>query len=411
VSAEGEETVRGERTTAIVHAAGSAHSRVSSVLAAGLMIILGLAALGWYYAHALTRTTQARRAAQAAVTNRAQGEMALPSLGRIEQPVVAPPSAERLLPESQPPEVAAAHVEPPTGGSGVGPVPAAGDTPVSAPAVPPGRGESPRARRLSGSVLARETDSQGARAAAMEVGTPASFAGSAPAAAIAEPAAGHRGGERGDGELAALLHASATPAVPAALLPTQRFLLPEGSFIDCTLETAIDSTLPGMTTCITAADTFGADGKVVLLERGTKLVGETRGQVHQGQARVFVLWTQARTPTGVVVPLASPGTDELGRAGLPGTVERHFWQRFGAAMLITLIDGAVQAGVQASAGGSGTVIYAPGASQEILTEVLKDTVAIPPTVIKHNGDRIQVLVARDLDFRPVYELRSAARGP
>ena len=37
-----------------------------------------------------------------------------------------------------------------------------------------------------------------------------------------------------------------------------------------------------MTTCITATDTFSADGSVVLLERGTKLVGETRGQVQQG---------------------------------------------------------------------------------------------------------------------------------
>ena len=51
-----------------------------------------------------------------------------------------------------------------------------------------------------------------------------------------------------------------------------------------------------MTTCITATDTFSADGSVVLLERGTKLVGETRGEVQQGSARVFVLWTEARTP-------------------------------------------------------------------------------------------------------------------
>ena len=36
-------------------------------------------------------------------------------------------------------------------------------------------------------------------------------------------------------------------------------LLPKGAFLDCTLETAIDSTLPGMTTCVMATDAFGVD--------------------------------------------------------------------------------------------------------------------------------------------------------
>jgi type IV secretion system protein VirB10 len=108
----------------------------------------------------------------------------------------------------------------------------------------------------------------------------------------------------------------------------------------------------------------------------------------------------------VIVPLASPGADELGRSGLPGTVNNHFWQRFGAAMLVSVIDGAVEGVVQSTRGGNGTVIVNPSATQGVLTEVLKGTINIPPTVTKQQGDRIQVLVARDLDFRSVYELRS-----
>ena len=130
--------------------------------------------------------------------------------------------------------------------------------------------------------------------------------------------------------------------------------------------------------------------------------------MQQGQARVFVLWTQARTPAGVLVPLDSPGTDELGRSGLPGEVDRDFWQRFGAGILISLIDGAVQVAVQSASHPGGTVVYAPSASQDVLTEVFKDTLRIAPTVTKKNGERIQILVARDVDFRPVYELRTAA---
>jgi len=208
--------------------------------------------------------------------------------------------------------------------------------------------------------------------------------------------------------LAALLTPSITPAVRPSILPTQRLLLPKGAFIDCTLETAVDSTLPGMTTCVTATDTFSADGTVVLLPRGTKLAGETRGQVEQGSSRVFVLWTEARTPSGVVIPLDSPGTDALGRSGLAGKVNRHFWQRFGAAILISVINGAVQYAVQSQNQG-GAVIYDPGATQEVMTDALKGTVNIPPTVTVANGSRIQVLVARDVDFRSVYALRASTQ--
>jgi type IV secretion system protein VirB10 len=358
----------------------SAQSRVSNVLAIGLMSVLGLGTLTWYYANAMLRQGRAKENAAAASAKRAQGDLPLPSLGRIEPPPPPPPD---LI---QAPLPARTLAEIPLGSSATG----------AAMAVPPVKTPEQLAtdRELSGAVFSPHG----------EVPAPGlADTGAPPALGAAN--AGSLSGASGGSDLTTLLRPSVTTAVRAQMLPAQRLLLPKGAFLDCTLETAIDSTLPGMTTCITATDTFGVDGKVVLLERGTKLVGETRGEVQQGAARVFVLWTEARTPTGVVVPLDSPGADELGRSGLPGEVNRHFWQRFGAAMLVSVIDGAVQAAVQSARGGSGTVVVNPSASQDVLTDILKGTISIPPTVVKLNGDRIQVLVARDLDFRSVYELR------
>lgn len=363
--------LQGERDVPIVHRARSLQSRLSSLLAAGLMILLGAGSLTWYYTSVLGRQARAREALRASTARQAQGDTPPPPLGQItaSEPIRSPPPRA---------------VDPP---------------PAPAPQTPPAKTPAQLAleRKLSGAVFAHQSQT------------------SASLPPLPEPSAQDSTGQvpepprAGASDWGGLLRPTPTAAVQAQVLPTQRFLLPKGAFIDCTLETAIDSTLPGMTTCVTATDTFGADGKVVLLERGTQLVGETRGQVQQGMARVFVLWTQARTPAGIVVPLDSPGTDELGRSGLPGEVERHFWERFGAAMLISMLDVGVQAGVQSTDRGNGTVIYNPTESEGVSTEALKGTINIPPTVLKRNGDRIQVLVARDLDFRSVYELRT--RGP
>jgi type IV secretion system protein VirB10 len=384
-------SVRGERGEAMVRGVHSLQAHVGSMLAVALVIGLGAAALTYYYAHAFTRPARARQSAQSAASSRAQGDLALPALGPISAP-------ERHVPP-QPAAAAAAAAEP-----ALSELPLEEANRASAAAMPSTKsaGELAFERRLAGVVFARESASTPADLAPSASGNAGAVPGALPTSSSSTL-------ERGAAGLATLLTPTLAGATQAQRFPDQRLLLPKGAFIDCTLETAIDSSLPGMTTCVTATDTFSADGKVVLLERGTKLVGETRGQVQQGQARLFVLWTQARTPAGVITPLDSPGTDELGRSGLSGEVQRHFWQRFGAAILISVIDGAIQAGVQAASHPNGTVIYAPSGSQDIATEALKGTAEIPPTITKNNGDRIQVLVARDIDFRPVYELRVAGR--
>ncbi len=389
--------VVGERGATLVNRATSVQSRLSSVLALSLMSFLGIGSLTWYYANSMTRQSRERRSAQNASASHAQGDAVLPSIGIIDPPpppppppaldviMPAPPPDDRSVPLAATTLSEIPLTQTPTG-NGYG-------------SPPPTPEQLALARELSGVVFSNGSVASGGTPSANDGLARASLMGSGLGSAT--PSAGS---SSDSGELAPLLRAPVTTVARAQLLAAQRLLLPKGAFIDCTLETAIDSSLPGMTTCILAEDTFGVDGKVVLLERGTKLIGETRGQVQQGSARVFVLWTEARTPTGVVVPLDSPGADELGRSGLPGEVNRHFWERFGAAMLISIVDGAVQTVATRNSGSS--VIVDPSASQGVMTEVLKGTVNIAPTVTKKNGDRIQVLVARDVDFRSVYELRS-----
>ena len=400
-------SVRGERGPPLVNRNTSLQSRVSTVMACGLMILLGAGILTWYYTSAISRQSRARQSAQAASASRAQGEMPLPaptidrppSLVRTRQPAdedAASDTSTGSHSRTRPPQVfekssvmgvaPTAYPDVPTASLGEGAQ--YGAVQAKTPA------EAALERRLSGAAFAKTSESDQSSGAS--------------SASQGNTFPGLPNGGRSDPDLAGLLRPSGMASARAQTLPTQRFLLGKGTFIDCTLETAIDSSLPGMTTCITATDTFGVDGRVVLLERGTKLIGETRGQVQQGTSRVFVVWTEARTPAGIVIPLDSPGADELGRSGLAGTAERHFWDRFGAAILISTLDGAVQAAVQSASRGSGTVIYNPSGSEGVVTDVLKSSVNIPPTVTKHNGDRIQVFVARDLDFRSVYELRATA---
>jgi type IV secretory pathway VirB10-like protein len=201
-----------------------------------------------------------------------------------------------------------------------------------------------------------------------------------------------------------MLRPTVLAATMAGVLPERQFLLSKGAVIDCTLETAIDSTLPGMTTCITPTDVWSADGAVVLLERGTRLVGETRGGMAQGAKRLFVLWSEARTPTGVVVRLDSPGTDAIGRSGVTGNVDANFGARFGAAILVSLIDAAAAAVVAAQNDSGDSVIVSSQGAQDVMSQVLESTLDIPPTLRVPQGTRVSVLVARDANFAQVYAL-------
>jgi len=221
--------------------------------------------------------------------------------------------------------------------------------------------------------------------------------------------------------LADKLKATVLTGETATVLQNPDMVITEGTLIPCVLQTAIDSQLPGLVDCVVPIDIRGSTGDVVLLDRGTKIVGQLQSGPIQGQNRVFVDWTRAETPKHVIVALDSPGADELGRSGLPGAVDNHFLARFGGALMLTLVQGVLQAGtaVAGNAGGSGSnqaalgfVYAAQGNGQSVANTALQNSINIPPTLTKNQGDTVSLFVAHDLDFSGVYQLQvnGAGRG-
>jgi type IV secretion system protein VirB10 len=217
----------------------------------------------------------------------------------------------------------------------------------------------------------------------------------------------------GGGRIEEKLETVELKAASAGMLPDRDYLLTQGAMLDCVLETKVISTVAGMTSCHLTRDIYSANGRAVLLDRGSKVVGRYEGGMQQGQARIFVLWTRVETPSGVVVELQSPGTGALGEAGLGGAVDTHFWDRFGAAILLSIIGDGVDAVAARAAGPQSTSITftnQAAAGKEVVARSLEPTIGISPTLYKNQGERLGILVARDLDFRSVYGLARSARS-
>lgn len=209
------------------------------------------------------------------------------------------------------------------------------------------------------------------------------------------------GGSRQPNAIEQQLNGMDIQRVSAGRLPNRNFLITAGMQIPCVLQTAMDSTQPGLTSCIIPRDVWSANGNVILMEKGTRVLGEYNGGFTLGQRRIFVLWNRAITPSGISVSLGSPAADALGRAGMGGQVETFFWQRFGGALLLSIVGDAGDA-VSNRVSGVDQTMQTPNAAAAIAAQ---DSQRIRPRLRAPQGQEMTIMVARDVDFSSVYSLR------
>lgn len=167
----------------------------------------------------------------------------------------------------------------------------------------------------------------------------------------------------------------------------------QGTLIPAVLETAINSDIPGFVRAVVSADVRSFDGSKVLVPRSSRLIGEYKTGISEGQKRAYLIWTRLVRPDGVSIQLASPSVDFSGESGIGGHVNSHFLQRFGSAILLSVLGGAT-----ALASGGSTVVVAGG--QSAASVAAQRDGARPPTITVRPGEPIRVFTARDLIFSP-----------
>lgn len=211
--------------------------------------------------------------------------------------------------------------------------------------------------------------------------------------------------------LSAKLKTSKMAGAKASRIDSMSMTIARGRLFECVLDTAISSVVTGQVRCTVPHDVYGENGKLVMLDRGTEVVGEYKSDLRDGQARLGVIWTRAKTPSGVIIDLDSPATDTLGRGGVAGQVNTFFWKRFGAAIMLSILDdtlAAVVAGVRARNSQGGDQLYVNNsvrAGSDLAGIALERSINIRPVLIKNQGESVAVFLARDLSFKDVYAHR------
>jgi type IV secretion system protein VirB10 len=168
----------------------------------------------------------------------------------------------------------------------------------------------------------------------------------------------------------------------------------QGTLIPAVLETAIDTDVPGFVRAIVSADVRSFDGTRILIPRSSRLIGQYRSGLQAGQKRAYVIWTRLIRPDGASVNIGSPAVGFSGETGLAGKVNTRFFERFGSAMLLSVVGG-----LSAIGGNAGVVIASGG--QSAAAAAVGQTAQISPTVRVRQGEPIRVFTARDLDFSKV----------
>ena len=173
------------------------------------------------------------------------------------------------------------------------------------------------------------------------------------------------------------------------------------NIIPITLESGIRSDIGSQKVqAVVNQDVYGTHGRVVLIPRGTKAIGEYEPLEEPGDERLEIRWTRLERPDGIGIVMDAEGLDVQGQSGLSGEVDSRFKDRYGNALLLATLASAAQLSV-----GTDSEAQASAASNfssefsSVSAELVSQGFDLAPRIKIPSGTRMVISPLTDLFFR------------
>jgi type IV secretion system protein VirB10 len=189
--------------------------------------------------------------------------------------------------------------------------------------------------------------------------------------------------------------------------PASPYEVMAGSVIAASLQTGLNSDLPGNVIAQVSHDVFDTvTGQILLVPHGSRLFGHYDSVVAFGQSRSFVVWQRIILPNGSSVEIDNmPATDPAGYAGLEDEVDYHTWTLLKGIAMSTLLG----VGTQVTFGNNNSNLVqairesAAESANTAGQHIVEKDLNIQNTLLDRPGLPLRVLINKDLILAPYME--------
>lgn len=193
-----------------------------------------------------------------------------------------------------------------------------------------------------------------------------------------------------------------------ASLPTNRNnIITNDMYIVGLLENAVNSEIGGRIVIVVEEDVYGAEGRNILIPKGSRIVCLYEPMQAGGQTRLEVVCNRILEGNGISVTLTNMKTaDAMGRTGVIGKVDNRLLEKYGQVLGLSGISGLntyatflMNMSTNPNVVAGTPILQSTNNSlQDVTKQILKKTMSLNPIILVAAGSRVVLEPLVDIYF-------------